>query len=98
MQRYHNFWRPVKFADNPEQDRQSEQTLRQAALDAGFGEVDFEFEPVAAALFFEKSLTESQNVLIFDFGGGTLDIAIMRLGDPAGRQIFANGERHQHNA
>jgi hypothetical chaperone protein len=83
--------RPVKFAENPEQDRQSEQTLRQAALDAGFGEVDFEFEPVAAALFFEKSLTEPQNVLIFDFGGGTLDIAIMRLGDPTGRQIFANG-------
>ena len=83
--------RPVKFAEDPEQDRQSEDTLRQAALDAGFGEVDFEFEPVAAALFYEKSLAEAQDVLIFDFGGGTLDIAIMRLGDPAGRQIFANG-------
>ena len=83
--------RPVKFSEDPEQDRQSEETLRQAALDAGFKEVDFEFEPVAAALFYERSLTEPQNVLIFDFGGGTLDIAIMRLGDPAGRQVFANG-------
>jgi len=83
--------RPVKFAEDPEQDRESEQTLRQAALDAGFEDVDFEFEPIAAALFYEQSLAEPQNVLIFDFGGGTLDIAIMRLGDPAGRQVFANG-------
>jgi len=83
--------RPVKFSDNPDLDLQSEETLRLAALDAGFSEVDFEFEPVAAALFYEKKLTKPQNVLIFDFGGGTLDIAIMRLGDPAGRQIFANG-------
>jgi len=83
--------RPVKFAENPVQDRRSEEILKQAALDAGFQEVDFEFEPVAAALFYEKSLTEPQNVLIFDFGGGTLDIAIMRLGDPNGQQIFANG-------
>jgi hypothetical chaperone protein len=30
-------------------------------------------------------------VLIFDFGGGTLDIAIMRLGDPGKREIFASG-------
>jgi hypothetical chaperone protein len=83
--------RPVKFADDPRQDRQSQEILRQAAIDAGFGEVEFEFEPVAAALFYEKSLPEPQNVLVFDFGGGTLDIAIMRLGDSAGRQLFANG-------
>jgi hypothetical chaperone protein len=83
--------RPVKFADDPEQDRQSEETLRKAALDAGFPEVDFELEPIAAALFYEQSLAEPQNVLIFDFGGGTLDIAIMRLGDSSGRQVFANG-------
>jgi hypothetical chaperone protein len=83
--------RPVKFAEDSQQDYQSQETLRQAALDAGFKQVDFEFEPVAAALFYERSLTEPQNVLIFDFGGGTLDIAIMRLGDPAARQIYANG-------
>jgi len=83
--------RPVKFADDPELDRQSEQTLRQAALEAGFREVDFELEPVAAALFYEQTLTQPENVLIFDFGGGTLDIAIMRLGEPHKRQIFASG-------
>ena len=32
-----------------------------------------------------------QNVLIFDFGGGTLDLTIMRLGDPKHRKVYASG-------
>jgi molecular chaperone DnaK (HSP70) len=30
-------------------------------------------------------------VLIFDLGGGTLDLTIMRLGDPHHRTVYANG-------
>lgn len=82
--------RPVKFSDLPEMDHQAEETLRQAALAAGFRTVDFEFEPVAAALFYEQTLTQPQTALIFDFGGGTLDIAILRLGDPRNRQVLAS--------
>lgn len=83
--------RPVKFSKNPTLDQQAEKTLRQAALDVGFRKVDFELEPVAAALFYEQTLSEPKNVLVFDFGGGTLDIAILRLGDPNDRSIFASG-------
>lgn len=83
--------RPVKFSDVPEQDRLAEETLRQAAYGAGFRRVDFELEPVAAALFYEQTLVQPQTALIFDFGGGTLDIAIMRLGDPQHRKVFASG-------
>jgi hypothetical chaperone protein len=83
--------RPVKFAETPDQDHRAEETLRQAALAAGFDEVDFELEPVAAALNYEQSIPGPQNVVIFDFGGGTLDIAVMRLGDPKGRRVFASG-------
>jgi hypothetical chaperone protein len=83
--------RPVKFADTPGQDRLAEETLRQAAYAAGFKEMDFELEPVAAALYYEQSIPGPQNVVIFDFGGGTLDIAVMRLGDPRGRQVYASG-------
>lgn len=82
--------RPVEFSPVPEHDRQAEATLRQAAELAGFTEIDFELEPVAAALYYEQTLAHPQNVLIFDFGGGTLDIAIMRLGDKH-RQVYANG-------
>ena len=82
--------RPVKFSETPELDRQAQETLRQAALDAGFKNVEFEFEPVAAALFYEQTLDHPQNVLVFDFGGGTLDIAILRLGDPQRQTVYAS--------
>ncbi len=83
--------RPVKFSKKAELDQRAENTLRQAAYEAGFAEVSFELEPVAAALFYEQQLDHPQNVLIFDFGGGTLDITIMRLGDRKRRKVFANG-------
>jgi hypothetical chaperone protein len=83
--------RPVKFSDTPEQDQKAEATLRQAAYEAGFKDVDFELEPIAAALDYEQSISKPQNVVIFDFGGGTLDIAVMRLGDPRQRQVYASG-------
>ena len=83
--------RPVKFSESPEQDHKAQEILQQAAQEAGFKEVDFELEPIAAALDYEQTLTKPQNIVIFDFGGGTLDIAVMRLGDPSKRQVFASG-------
>jgi hypothetical chaperone protein len=83
--------RPVKFAEDPERDRKAQETLQQAAYDAGFREVSFELEPIAAALDYEQSITRPQNVVIFDFGGGTLDIAVMRLGDAKRREVYASG-------
>src|SRR5919109_5453916 len=83
--------RPVKFSEFPEQDYKAQETLRHAAHEAGFKEVDFELEPIAAALDYEQSIRKPQNVVIFDFGGGTLDIAVMRLGDPSKRKVYASG-------
>lgn len=83
--------RPVKFSESSERDHKAQETLREAAQEAGFKEVDFELEPIAAALYYEQSITEPQNVVIFDFGGGTLDIAVMRLGDAKSRKVYASG-------
>lgn len=83
--------RPVKFSQDAEQDMKAQNTLLQAATEAGFQQVEFELEPVAAALYYELSLNRPQNVLIFDFGGGTLDLTIMRLGDPLHREVYASG-------
>jgi len=88
--------RPVKFSEKPELDHKAQETLRQAAHEAGFKEVDFELEPIAAALYYEQSISKPENVVIFDFGGGTLDIAVMRLGDGdpstgSGRKVYASG-------
>jgi hypothetical chaperone protein len=83
--------RPVIFSADRNLDQKAQNTLQQAALEAGFKHVDFELEPVAAALYYELSLSKPQNVLIFDFGGGTLDLTIMRLGDPNHRSVYATG-------
>lgn len=83
--------RPVKFSQDREHDQKAQETLLQAAMEAGFKQVEFELEPIAAALFYELSLSKPQNVLIFDFGGGTLDLTIMRLGDPHHRNVYASG-------
>ena len=71
--------------------QRAEKRLRRAAEMAGFREVAFELEPVAAALHYELTVNESQNVVVFDFGGGTLDITVMHIGDPERRQVFATG-------
>jgi hypothetical chaperone protein len=85
--------RPVAFVDSgTEADNQrAEDRLRHAAEMAGFRQVAFELEPVAAALHYEMAVEEPQNVVVFDFGGGTLDITVMRVGNPAERHVFSTG-------
>jgi hypothetical chaperone protein len=73
--------RPVHFVDNaPDADRKAEQTLREIALEIGFDEVTFQFEPIAAALDYERQISAEEVALIADIGGGTSDFSIVRLG------------------
>jgi hypothetical chaperone protein len=73
--------RPVHFVDNaPNADRKAEQTLRQIAREVGFDDVTFQFEPIAAALDYERQITAEEVALIADIGGGTSDFSIVRLG------------------
>ena len=70
--------RPVHFLGDMD-DSLAVERLREAAKAAGFPELYFELEPVAAALHYELSLEQRQNVLVFDLGGGTLDITVMGI-------------------
>ncbi len=74
--------RPVVFSADPQIDRMAEARLRQAAEHAGFKNISFQLEPIAAALSFENSLArdETRTVLVADFGGGTTDFTVMRVG------------------
>ncbi|MCX6048141.1 MAG: Hsp70 family protein [Chloroflexi bacterium] len=83
--------RPVKFNEDPEADTLAQARLLEAALQAGYKKVYFQPEPIAAAHYYEMTMTQAQNVLVFDFGGGTLDVTIMRLGDPRERRVLATG-------
>ncbi|HEX4032793.1 MAG TPA: Hsp70 family protein [Terracidiphilus sp.] len=85
--RYAMVGRPVRFvgADSAADDDFAVERLRAAFLHAGFEHVDFEFEPVAAAYTYESTLDRDELILIGDFGGGTSDFSLLRVG-PGVRQ------------
>ncbi len=72
--------RPALFTPEPEADALAESRLRRAAEAAGFTHVQFLIEPIAAALSYESQLTRDELVLVADFGAGTTDLTLMRLG------------------
>lgn len=72
--------RPARFSMDDTKDQLAEQRLMGAAKVAGFKDISFCPEPVAAAYDFRSRLTESRLVLVADFGGGTSDYTVVRLG------------------
>ncbi|KFZ38905.1 chaperone [Shewanella mangrovi] len=74
--------RPINFqgSGGADSNQQAEQILRRAAQRAGFKQIEFQFEPVAAGLEYEASLTTEQTVLVVDIGGGTTDCSLLRMG------------------
>ena len=79
--------RPVHFVDNnPDGDAKAEATLGDIAKAAGFADVSFQFEPIAAALDYERQIASEEIALIADIGGGTSDFSIVRI----------SPERHRH--
>jgi hypothetical chaperone protein len=74
------FGRPVFFIDdNRAADRLAEDTLADVARAAGFKDVIFQFEPIAAAFDYESQIAREELVLIADIGGGTSDFSLVRL-------------------
>jgi hypothetical chaperone protein len=72
--------RPVKFSDNPEITSRAEELIFRAGRFAGFKNISFQMEPIGAAHLYHRQTSKRENVLIFDFGGGTLDLTIVEAG------------------
>ncbi|RRA48131.1 Hsp70 family protein [Acidipila sp. EB88] len=74
--------RPVRFvgAETEEDAQFAVARLADACHRAGFAEVQFEYEPVGAACAYEATLDHEELVLIGDFGGGTSDFSLLRVG------------------
>ncbi len=74
--------RPVRFVaeDGRAEDDFALDRLRRAFAAAGLDDVVFEYEPIAAACYYEQGLTRDETVLVADFGGGTSDFCLVRLG------------------
>jgi hypothetical chaperone protein len=78
--------RPVHFVDgNEKADQAAQSQLKSIFAAAGFNEIRFQYEPIAAAFAHELNLGEEERLaVVMDIGGGTSDFTIMRL---SGRSI-----------
>lgn len=76
--------RPAVFAADPADDALAQQRLLRAAQIAGFEEIHFQLEPIAAAFAYEARIDRPERVLVGDFGGGTSDFTVVQL-DPRRR-------------
>lgn len=74
--------RPVRYwgAETDEDDARAVGRMREALSLAGFEDVVFEYEPVAAAARYASRIDSDQVVLIADFGGGTSDFSLVAVG------------------
>lgn len=81
--------RPVHYSLDPRIDGLAYERMQSACKLAGLPEVTFLEEPTAAALSYARTATTAQRVLVFDFGGGTLDVTIMGLDGRGGRAFLA---------
>jgi len=80
---------PAYFDDN------QRQATKDAGTIAGLDVVRIINEPTAASLAFglDKS-KEDMKILVFDFGGGTLDVTIMEMGGGVFEVVSTSGDTH----
>lgn len=73
--------RPVRFhgTRGEQGNNQAIEIMSRAAEKAGFKQVEFLEEPIAAAYKIERDLDRATNVLVVDIGGGTTDICCIEL-------------------
>ncbi len=83
--------RPVHFVDDDaERDALAQETLGRAARAAGFTDIAFQLEPIAAALDFERRVDRETTALVVDIGGGTSDFTVIRLNPERSGQQFGS--------
>ena len=80
--------RPVHFQDfAPKEDEKAESILQKIAYRAGFKNVSFQYEPIAAAFAHESILSKETLACVIDIGGGTSDFSIIRLGNTSKNKL-----------
>jgi len=86
--------KPINFQGLKSEDsnQQAIAILTKAAKRVGFKDVEFQYEPVAAGLEYEASLTSESKVLVVDIGGGTTDCSLLLMGPKQAAQT----DRSQH--
>lgn len=85
--------RPVRYwgAEDEADDARAVSRMREALAKAGFDEVVFEYEPVGAAARYAARLDHAELIVVADFGGGTTDFSVIRVGPGEPGTVLATG-------
>lgn len=70
------------------------QATKDAGTIAGLDVVRIINEPTAACLAYGLESNQSEKVLVFDLGGGTLDVSVLDIGDGTFQVLSTNGDTH----
>ena len=85
--------RPVQFVDDDAAaDAEAQRQLELAVRRQGFAHVEFQFEPIAAALDYERQVAAERLALIVDLGGGTSDFSVVRVSPERARATDREGD------
>ena len=80
--------RPVRFVDDDDAaDALAQSQLEAAVRATGYRHVEFQFEPIAAALDYEQQVSAEELELVADIGGGTSDFTVIRVSPERARAI-----------
>jgi len=70
------------------------QATRDAGALAGLEVVRIINEPTAAALAYEADQAEGKTILVYDLGGGTFDVSVVRLAQDVTEVLGSHGNNH----
>jgi hypothetical chaperone protein len=85
--------RPVRYwgAEDADDDARAIDRMTDALGKAGFTDVVFEYEPVGAAARYAARLDHDELIVVADFGGGTTDFTVIRVGPNDRGSVLATG-------
>jgi len=85
--------RPVRYwgAEDDADDARAVERMKSALGKAGFTDVVFEYEPVGAAARYAAKLDHEELIVVADYGGGTTDFSVIRVGAGKARVLATGG-------
>lgn len=84
---------PAQF--DPEEKAAVKNAMVKAAGNAGFNDIKLAAEPTAAAVAYqEENGEDGETILVYDFGGGTFDVSVIKKDGDIYTEIATDGDKH----